>query len=812
VIPTRNNHYVPQWYQRRFLSPDNGVLCYLDLHPETKILPSGKAILLKRLKKWGVGKSFSSDDLYTTFPIGYVNDEIEKLLFGPIDRLGNFGISALVNQDFSQLHKYFENAFEYLDAQKIRTPKGLDWIRSRFSGLSQMELMGEMQAIRRMHCTMWMEAVREIVSAEKSSTKFIISDHPVTLYNYACPPSSEMCKYPNDPSVAMKATQTIFPLDMNHCLILTNLEYAREPNGVEPQEDRTYARHHGKTISRYDNTIHSRRLNDDEVTSINFIIKSRAKKYIAAENEVCLYPEGTVSASWHMAKEILLPPKDELHHFGGEIYIGYKDGSTYYQDEFGRTEGGNDYLKKEPPSGKISPNLSCPCGSGRKFKKCCQSLPEELRPSWEVLSIRERNLGLINAIYKIFGLGDGKSWEDVRREITDDQVIEIHKVYAAFWPTETNLMDLLPHPNPSVLRVMYMGNIDPRTINESVVGMCIYADEIVLINPFIHPLCINEEMRPTKSPGQYKQETLKNVLLILQLEPLIDAGIVSLIPDPCIFDYPLRESIKSEAKKRHSNLKRTDEQAAVLKQDFENFKKVQFDDYSRSIFSLPKATLKKLMKKADPSMSDEKFELVFEYAKEQRKNDPLALLQDLGSGEENGLLSMYNLLPNLELGLFIAQIIGAVVYTNSRYRWFELNNVLESMDTATDEKLMLTSKTISKLQFSFLNGVGSDSVFSIIISGQFASLKNVLRRISSIAQSDATVEECKILDGDLSKILLKAHEQSQVELRSIQRQLESSPYKDVAHIVRGTIECRVPIVKGGVKMYRRGGVKVYQPG
>ncbi|MCC8967819.1 hypothetical protein H8A95_37310 [Bradyrhizobium sp. Pear76] len=88
--------------------------------------------------------------------------------------------------------------------------------------------MFEMQGIRMMHCTIWTEGVREIISAEDSSIKFIVSDHPITIYNYASPPEARICRYPNDPTIALKASQTIFPLNCNFCLILTNLEYAKD--------------------------------------------------------------------------------------------------------------------------------------------------------------------------------------------------------------------------------------------------------------------------------------------------------------------------------------------------------------------------------------------------------------------------------------------------------------------------------------------------------------------------------------------------------------------------------------------------------
>ena len=129
--------------------------------------------------------------------------------------------------------EHFQTLFEFLDIQKIRTPKGLDWLKAQYPALSQNELMFEMQGIRMMHCTIWVGGVREIVSAEDSEVKFITSDHPVTIYNHAVPPTDEACAYPLDPGIALRGSQTIYPLNRDFCLILTNLEYAKDPS-TEP--------------------------------------------------------------------------------------------------------------------------------------------------------------------------------------------------------------------------------------------------------------------------------------------------------------------------------------------------------------------------------------------------------------------------------------------------------------------------------------------------------------------------------------------------------------------------------------------------
>ena len=203
-----------------------------------------------------------------------LNDDIEKLLFGEIDREGAAAVRAFIGTDLRAIHKNFQSFFAYLNAQKLRTPKGLDWVKSRYPRLTQSALMLEMQELRQMHCAMWFECVREIVSAERSDVKFIVTDHPVTTYNASCPSNSPACLYPDDPSIGLKGTQTVFPLDANHCLILTNLEYARDPSGMDLLSAREHERYSAQTLTRTDAMIRIRKLTRDQVVGINFLLKA----------------------------------------------------------------------------------------------------------------------------------------------------------------------------------------------------------------------------------------------------------------------------------------------------------------------------------------------------------------------------------------------------------------------------------------------------------------------------------------------------------------------------------------------------------
>ena len=336
---SHKHHYVPEWYQRRFMVDDTSSYFRLDLDPKIIKTPSGKIIRKGEVLNKGPKKFFYDIDLYTTEYFGIQNDDIEKYLFGKIDTLGNKALSALVSKNWMrEIHPYYITFFEYMDAQRLRTPRGLVWLLMQLKSKNYNQLLIDMQSVRKMHCTMWAEAKLEIVNASTSNTKFIVSDNPVTLYNPSCYPKSKYCSYPRDPGIHFKGTRTIFPLDLNHCVILTNKEYARSPGKLKELKPRTNARLHDSTITRYDDMIRDRELAEIEVIKINYILKSRAHRYIAAGKEDWLYPENNISdTDWRKFNKILISNK--FNHMGrdGQIFIGGANGKLIAtQDEFGR--------------------------------------------------------------------------------------------------------------------------------------------------------------------------------------------------------------------------------------------------------------------------------------------------------------------------------------------------------------------------------------------------------------------------------------------------------------------------------------------
>ncbi|MCS4300895.1 DUF4238 domain-containing protein [Chryseobacterium sp. BIGb0232] len=668
---TRNNHYVPQWYQRGF-STNSNQLHYLDLSPKEKLLPDGRVIKLKERKLLPFSQCFFEYDLYTTFFGPIISDIIERELFGKIDDFGSRAVRAFIDGTESDRHFRFQDLFRYIDAQKSRTPKGLLWLKNKYSHLNQTQLMMEMEAIQDMHTTIWYESVKEIVSAENSVIKFLATDHPVTTYNYACPISNQKGQDPIEPSIALKASQTIFPLNKNYCLILTNYEYAEQPELNDPLQKRTNARHFGETMVRTNAFIRNRKLNDHQVQEINFILKKSARRYIAAAEKEWLYPENDTTISWESVQRTLLPPEEEIFEFGGEMFAGYSDGRTYRQDAFGRTVDEHEFLKKPVLDEEPQPDDFCPCGLGKSYTDCCRDKPESLRPSWSIRSIRERNLIFYNGIVDILGLSRGKDWEDIRRELNDQQVKDIHTLFEIVWPVHTDIFKLLPKPDGK-LRAVYTGIIDWQIISTFSTTAALYFDQLIVHNPFNHPTGMNPQYSPVANPSIYKQQTLKNVALFLEIFPLVDSGRIILLPDLGIFSRHLQSQVVEMARNRHSG------GISIDDDEYKIFRKLTDDDLQRAIWQMSEEQQKQQIRSAFPNAGENYVNEVFEYSQQRRNEDPLALLQDdLLNG--SGQLRQLSMGPNFEITLLLAQATGAIIFTNNLTRWKEILNAQQTSE------------------------------------------------------------------------------------------------------------------------------------
>ncbi len=133
-MPTyRRNHYVPQWFQERFIPQGarEQKFHYLDLRPESKVSPGGHRYTRHNLLRWGPIRCFYQDDLYTTKLGKWESTDIEQYFFGRVDSQAQDAIACF--SDFQHPDAdgdLFHTLLSYMCIQLLRKRKGLAYLAS----------------------------------------------------------------------------------------------------------------------------------------------------------------------------------------------------------------------------------------------------------------------------------------------------------------------------------------------------------------------------------------------------------------------------------------------------------------------------------------------------------------------------------------------------------------------------------------------------------------------------------------------------------------------------------------------------------
>ena len=300
---------------------------------------------------------------------------------------------------------------------------------------------------------------------------------------------------------------------------------------------------------------------------------------------------------------------------------------------------------------------------------------------------------LQNAIVNVLELEPGKDWVQIRRELTDEKIGKIYNLYEGLWPLETDLLALLPKPDGEA-RAIYTGSIHPSSITDFALAATLYFGELIVAHPFIHPGIMKKEMSPTGNPKSYRQEFLKTILFFLNVMPLVDLGLINLIPDPCDFDFHLRKQMMSMARAR----------AALFDpKDDPRLRKTIEQDTLRGIMLMPPDAMRRQLSKLKPDLSEEEVEAVMRASVRMREDDPLAVLQErsLEGGKGGGQINMFKLAPNFEMTMYLAQATGACIVTDNPFRWSEVQGAIRRRYKAATPGLSPLVTDIERSKFAF---------------------------------------------------------------------------------------------------------------
>ena len=482
----------------------------------------------------------------------------------------------------------------------------------------------------------------------------------------------------------MIGSQTIFPLDLNHCLIITNLDYAKNPNRKDMTKSRKNTRYNAQTMVRTNNIIRKRELNETDVITINYIIKKRANQFIAGLHEEWLYPENKLNKKWSELNIILLPPKEELFHFGGEIYAGGKDGKLiYYQDQYGRKF-------KNPPDDKIIN-----------------------------ASIFERNMWMYNAIFDIFGINKGKNWTKIRKSMNGKKVKHFYEVISTLWHPNTEILNLIPKPSGE-LTSLFLGISDHRLIASNIISYLLYTNRIITISPLPNPWSMKDEFNPIKNPEQYIDKTVSDLNLLLKIFPLVAKGLVVLIPNPSDFITELRFPSIEMAKNRLKI-------SPPGKQEIKYLGPLHLHNHLSFIARLPKKMIRQYVENEFKDINCKNKKILIRYIANKRKVDPYININKINKKKEFNQLMQMQVGGNLEIGFLLAQLTGSYIITDMPFKNYEFLSAVN--EPIWDPTVLEMTKSLSNFDFPFFREIDAEFLIYLRNKGRFGEFRKLINHL-----------------------------------------------------------------------------------
>ncbi|MDQ3196044.1 MAG: SEC-C domain-containing protein, partial [Pseudomonadota bacterium] len=299
-----------------------------------------------------------------------------------------------------------------------------------------------------------------------------------------------------------------------------------------------------------------------------------------------------------------------------------------------------------PRSSKISRNDLCPCGTGRKYKRCCEPRLDwnevfRSKCDWrQYLSIRGRNLYFAKSIANILQLeapGSVLSPARFKAAFTAAAVQQIHEKVMEAWPPTLDIHAALSGASADVSG-LYIGDYGLEYITRGIVRHSIYANKILVVDPFVYPTSVRDEYNPIINPEQYRAQTLKNVNFWFSFLPWIEAGLVEIIRTPSDFDRRLNwESMERQYQKFETNevLKKAAEESV------QELKKRHMNNASfhHLILSAPDSHLLSLFEDLKLEKDGFSAEDFLDYVHRQREAD-INFLEPLGPDSKSGQLHM----------------------------------------------------------------------------------------------------------------------------------------------------------------------------
>jgi len=411
---------------------------------------------------------------------------------------------------------------------------------------------------------------------------------------------------------------------------------------------------------------------------------------------------------------------------------------------------------------KIGRNQLCPCGSGKKYKHCCENkvdwneLKKERVDPIPHLSIRGRNLLFLNRIGEALQLDSNiVSLKNYKSGFTKEAVIKIHEALMEVWPPDIDIHNTLKNTSSDVSG-LYIGNYEPEYILKGLVRHSIYSNKLLVVDPFMYPRSVRDEFNPILTPEKYRTQTLKNVNFWFLLRPWIEAGIVEIIRTPADFDPKLNwESMEQQEQKYKENEefhKAVDKSVSELSERHSHKKAFEL-----LLLSSPNSRLEELFNESGLEGKGVTFEQFISFIERQREINP-NFLEPLD--KTSGQLHMFSSGGNYNIAKLTANLTDSYLVTDLYVKWKEIEIDRESAN-AKNKEWTPFAKAFQDLELKFLNNLRLEHALILRKENRLESLRVFLRKVWKSARTTDQFSEANanLLAEELKEEIIKAEEE-----------------------------------------------------
>lgn len=414
---------------------------------------------------------------------------------------------------------------------------------------------------------------------------------------------------------------------------------------------------------------------------------------------------------------------------------------------------------------KIGHNDSCPCGSGRKYKRCCRGKVdwnEILRTGadWKPhLSNRGRNILFANRLSEALQLDTGnvRSLTDYKAAFTADAVRQIHEALIEVWPPDLDITSVLEASRQDI-SALYIGDYGLEYITRGIVRHSTYANKILVVDPFVYPLSVRDEFNPILEPEQYRTQALKNSNFWFSLLPWIEAGIIEIIRTPADFNRELNwESLKRQQRK----FEESEELKAAAKASVEELRKRHMDKqaFQHLLLSAPDPYIEKTIKELGLEKDGYTAKDFLEYVHAERARDS-DFLEPLGQDSNSGQLHVMTTGTSYDIAQLTASITRSYLVTDLQVKWREIELDRESHNVES-RVWSPFAKAFQESPFRYLNQIRLEHALKLRQEGRLDSLRSFLLRVWRHARTEGPFDDANalLLTEELQEEVAKAEQE-----------------------------------------------------